>query len=341
MAVTIIDVFEMVQVDEQHGKAVLAVGQHGLVHLLPQAQHEGLTVRQFGEIVGLQAFLHVLETLGQLPDFVGPANAHRPVELAVAHAFGGFRQMFQITRQHAQNTQANGDRHKSSQRAQNHGADHVVGHTGHEVAARHGHHGDPLQAGVVFEAVKRGVDDLAIRRRETERLRLSFGQRLWQPRLDFFVNGRDQRIATGTGADPCLAAVRHGFDVGAGRRRDQVAIGLNDESQAIGRHLEAGHKIIERPQRHVGGHNTFKTALRSQHSPGPGGHKVFGDEVDVDRCPGVQRFVGPGLVPGALARVKQLGFVRRRRQLAVNAGEAVKRTHVFGFVFDAQLALGA
>ena len=309
VAKLVVDELEAVQIDEQHGKTAFTgrdrstcslCNLYRLADFLAQAQHECFPIGQAGQAVGLQTLLHGLKTSGELADFIRPLDAHWPVQLAVPNAQGSLGQVLEVTRHPAQDAHAKGNGHQRRQRTQNRRADQVFGHAGHEIAARHGHHSNPLQPGVVLDAVKRGMNRLSVWQRETQLLCTGFGVLCGKAGTDFCVDGCDDGAFDVGCADAHLFAIRQFPDIGADRRRNQVSVRLDDERQAVLRNALGAYKVIELVQRYVGGHHAFQLAPASQHPARPGSHQVIGAEVNVDRRPGLPACDGTGLVPSAL-----------------------------------------
>src|SRR5690606_14419411 len=112
--------------------------------------------------------------------------------------------------------------------------------------------GDPVQPRFVADAVERGVHQVAAGILELEYTRQALVGITGDALAHRLVGGREQRVVAGFGGDPPVAAIGQGDDVRTGRGGNQVAVGFDDEGDAVGRHVEPADEIVEGLERDVG-----------------------------------------------------------------------------------------
>ena len=339
VAERVVDVLEAVEVDEQDPEARLAaVGAHTL-DAARELLREGFAVGQAGQAVGAQAGLHALEAAGQFADLVAARQSDRGVEVAFANASRCRGQAAQVAGDPADDAEPDGNRHQHGERGEHDGAAHVVDDAAEVVAGGHGDDGDPVQAGLVADAVECRVRQVAAGVLELEHARQARIGAVGDARAHRLVGGLEQRVVAGVGGDTPVAAIGQGDDVCACRGGNQVAVGFDDEGDAVGRHVEPADEIVEGLERDVGRDHAGEPATGLEYPARARGHELQGAEVDIDRGPGVALGIAAVRIPGALARIEQVAFTADEVERAVESGHMVDGTVFVGLELHAQLDL--
>ncbi len=207
-----------------------------------------------------------------------------------------------------------------------------------EVLARHGHHDEPVQAGVVGHARVPHLHRGPVGGLEGRRVGQGGGGRVGQAAYGR-MGGRHQRVRALRRIEARGGAVRHRLHVGAARDADQVAVLLQHHRHAVaaeGQALEEGRHVL---QRQVCRDHALERTAAIVDPARARGNQFVQLEVHVDRRPRLQGVRHAGLVPGPLARIEDARLHVRRSELARDAAVVIEAARPLALEAQAQFGV--